>query len=321
MIEIPRINFALLPTPVEPLERLTKYFNGPRLIVKRDDLTGVAFGGNKARKLEFLMADAKSQDAKTIITAGAAQSNHCRQTAAVAARFGYECILVVAGEKIKHSSGNLMLDQLLGARIVWASHSDLDSTLDKTFHEAQEDGHRPYLIPFGGSNPIGAVGYVFAMSELLGQGYQPNWIILPSGSGGTQAGMVVGAKLFGFRGRILGISVIEQKNTFETKVKMLAQSCAEYLNENLQISPEDIQINSDYLGKGYGIMGAPEKNAIRIFARYEGLFLDPVYTARAAAGMMDLLDSKYFSRDDLILFWHTGGTPALFIKKYMDKLI
>jgi D-cysteine desulfhydrase family pyridoxal phosphate-dependent enzyme len=318
---IPRVKFAHLPTPVEPLERLTKYFNGPKIFVKRDDQTGLAFGGNKVRKLEFLVAEAMAQGAKTLITAGAVQSNHCRQTAAVAARFGIGCILVLAGEKTKHISGNLMLDQLLGARIVWTTHSELDSILNKIFNETQKAGHRPYLIPFGGSNPVGVAGYVFAMSELREQSFQPDWIIVPSGSGGTQAGMVVGSKMFGFKGKILGISVIEQKNTFQAKVKNLAQASADILGEHIQISLEDILINSDYLGEGYGIMGAPEQDAIRLFAKQEGLILDPVYTGRAAAGMIDLLRLGYFSRDEQILFWHTGGSPALFIDSYSDKII
>lgn len=318
---IPRVKFAHLPTPVEPLERLTKFIKGPKLFVKRDDQTGLAFGGNKARKLEFLVAEALSLGARTLITAGAVQSNHCRQTAAVAARFGFDCILVLAGEKTQHSSGNLMLDRLLGARIVWTTHSDLDPVLKKTFIESQKAGHRPYLIPFGGSNPVGVAGYVFAMNELREQHIQPDWIIVPSGSGGTQAGMIIGAKLFGFEGKILGISVIEQKNTFQIKIKNLALASVGILGEDIQISLEDILINSDYLGEGYGIMGKPEKEAIQLFATQEGLILDPVYTGRAAAGLIDLLRSGYFSEDEQILFWHTGGSPALFVDSYSDRVI
>jgi len=316
MRTIPRINFAHLPTPVEPLPRLSAELGGPNLLVKRDDLTGLAFGGNKIRKLEYLLAEAQSHGAQTIITAGAVQSNHCRQTAAACAHLNFDCILVLSGEKPSNVTGNLLLDQLFNAEIVWTSLQERDQMLQQTFQKEWELGRRPYMIPYGGSNTTGATAYAFAMKELLDQKYQPDWIIFASSSAGTQAGLVTGARLFGFKGNILGISVDETEADLKAHVASLANATADALGEKINFLPQDIMVNADYLGGGYGIMGAPEIEAIRLFARQEGLLLDPVYTGRAAAGLIDLIRKGYFKQEEIVLFWHTGGTPALFSEKY-----
>jgi D-cysteine desulfhydrase family pyridoxal phosphate-dependent enzyme len=324
MKNIPRLRFAHLPTPVEPLPRLSNQFEGYRLLVKRDDQTGLALGGNKTRKLEFLLAEASANGAKTLITTGAVQSNHCRQTAAAAVRFGYDCILVLTipdGEDI-HSypsqspSGNLLIDQLFGAELVWAERSRRDQVLQAAFQAAWDGGRRPFLIPYGGSSPNGACAYVFAMQELLEQGIDPDTIIIPSSSGGTQAGLVVGARLFGYQGQILGISVDERAAVLKQRVAGLATRTADYLSENVEFSPDDIHVNEDYQWAGYGVLGAPEEAAIRTFAQKEGLLLDPVYTGRAAAGMIDLIKKGSLPAGTSILFWHTGGIPALFADRY-----
>jgi len=326
----PRLRFANLPTPIEALPRLTNALGGPQIWVKRDDLTGLAFGGNKTRKLEFLLAEAQANGARTLITGGAGQSNHCRQTAAAAARFGFECILVLARDPDSPTSiidltnttkftGNLLLDSLLGVEIVWTTMEARDHVLKETFEKAWETGRRPYLIPYGGSNPTGAVGYVFAIQEMLEQlvGERiPDWIVFASSSGGTQAGLVVGARLNGYRGRILGISVDEPVDILCDGVARLATATADHLGESVTFTPEDILVNADYLGEGYGILGQPELDAIRLFAQKEGLLLDPVYTGRAAAGMIDLIHKGFFSKDQMVLFWHSGGTPALFAERY-----
>jgi len=316
MRTIPRIKFAHLPTPIEPLPRLSAELGGPNLLVKRDDLTGLAFGGNKIRKLEFLLADAQSHGAHTIITAGAVQSNHCRQTAAACAHLNFECILVLSGEKPASVTGNLLLDQLFNAKLVWTSLPERDEILQLTFQKAWELGQRPYLIPYGGSNTIGATAYAFAMKELLDQNYQPDWIIFASSSAGTQAGLVTGARLFGFKGKVLGISVDETDAELKARVASLASTTADALGEKVDFLPQDIMVSADYLGGGYGVMGTPEIEAIRLFARLEGLLLDPVYTGRAAAGLIDLIRKGYFKKEETILFWHTGGTPALFSEMY-----
>jgi len=316
MRTIPRIKFAHLPTPVEPLPRLSAELGGPHLLVKRDDLTGLAFGGNKIRKLEYLLAEAQSHGAQTIITSGAAQSNHCRQTAAACAHLNFDCILVLSGEKPSSVTGNLLLDQLFNAKIVWTSLQERDPMLQQTFQKAWELGQRPYLIPYGGSNTTGATAYAFAMKELLDQNYQPDWIIFASSSAGTQAGLVTGARLFGFKGNILGISVDETEAELKARVASLASATADALGEKINFLPQDIMVIADYLGGGYGVLGAPEIEAIRLFARLEGLLLDPVYTGRAAAGLIDLIRKGYFKQEETVLFWHTGGTPALFSEKY-----
>lgn len=337
MIEPPRLHFAHLPTSVEHLPRLSKYLDGSRIMVKRDDQTGLAMGGNKTRKLEFLVAEAQSKGAQTLITAGAAQSNHCRQTAAAAAHFGLSCILVLARGQVaaklpkagesqlvdktkypQEMSGNLLLDHLLGAEIVWAAPGQREVVLQETFQKAAEAGRQPYLIPYGGSNPTGASAYVFALQEFLNQNIPVDWIVFPSSSGGTQSGMVVGARLFGFNGRILGISVDEPADVLRSRVAELASQTAAHLGEPQVFSPKDILVNDDYLGGGYGVMGEPEREAVRLFARHEGLILDPVYTGRAAAGMIDLIRKGFFNKKETVLFWHTGGTPALFADRYQD---
>ncbi len=316
MISLPRVKFAHLPTPVEPLPRLSAALAGPQLLAKRDDLTGLALGGNKTRKLEFLVAEAQAHGARTLITAGASQSNHCRQTAAAAARFGFECILVLSGEKPAAPSGNLLLDDWLGAQIVWTRRADRDHTLQNTFAAAWEAGQRPYLIPYGGSNPTGAAAYAFALKEMLEQGLSPDWIVFASSSGGTQAGLAAGARLFGYRGKILGISVDEPADELKDRVAKLAAQTADLLGGESAFSPDEILVTDDYLGGGYGVVGKPEHEAIRLFARSEGLLLDPVYTGRAAAGLIDLIRHGFFSPSAQVLFWHTGGTPALFAEQY-----
>jgi 1-aminocyclopropane-1-carboxylate deaminase/D-cysteine desulfhydrase-like pyridoxal-dependent ACC family enzyme len=190
--------------------------------------------------------------------------------------------------------------------------------LQTTFQKAWEAGRRPYLIPYGGSNTTGATAYVYAVQELLSQQYQPDWIVFASSSGGTQAGLVAGAKLFGFRGKVLGISVDETKNILKERVASLAGATTDALGEKINIPAQDILVIDNYLGAGYGIMGGPEIEAIRLFARTEGLVLDPVYTGRAAAGMIDLIRQGYFKSNETVLFWHTGGTPALFSDRYAN---
>ena len=317
---IPRVRFAQLPTPVESLPRLSATLGGPRLWVKRDDLTGLALGGNKTRKLEFLLAEAQANGARTLITAGAIQSNHCRQTAAVAARFGLECILVLAGAPPESTSGNLLIDRLLGAEIVWCETDKRDEVLKQTFNDAWASGRRPYLIPYGGSNATGAVAYAFAMDELLGQNIEPDWIVFPSSSGGTQSGLILGARRSGFRGQILGISVDQAAKVLAANVAELATETSEKFGQKIHFKPGEILVNSDYLGGGYGVMGMAEQEAILLFARYEGLLLDPVYTGRAAAGLIDLIRKGFFKARDTVLFWHTGGVPALFAEQYAKNL-
>ena len=319
---IPRLHFAHLPTPIELLPALSAQLKGPTLLVKRDDQTGLAFGGNKTRKLEFLVADARARGADLLITGGAAQSNHCRQTAAAATKFGLACTLVLAGEAPQQPSANLLLDQLLGANIAWTTNDARDETMVRVEAEARAAGHTPYLIPYGGSNEVGALGYVFAMQELMAQGVRPDWIVVASSSGGTQAGLALGARLFDYDGRILGISIDKPEVELSRDIVAdLATRTARHLGEEISFAAGDILANDSYLGGGYGVMGEPEIEAIRLFAGAEALLLDPVYTGRAAAGLLDLIRNGFFQPNETVLFWHTGGTPVLFADKYAGELL
>ena len=333
MNQIPRLHFAHLPTPIEELPRLSKALGGPRLLVKRDDQTGLAFGGNKTRKLEFLVAEAQEQGAKMMISAGAIQSNHCRQTAAAAARFGFECTLVLTGELPRQPSANLLLDQLFGARIVNVKdREDRDRILQETFDLAASEGKKPYLVPYGGSSPTGALGYAFAVEELMKQmaGFRSfqnfgsldrvDWIIFGTSSGGTHAGLVLGQRVFGCQGKALGISIDEPVEWLQKNISALASSASEKLGERIEFAPADVSANADYCAAGYGVLTGAEREAVRLFARHEGLLLDPVYTGRAAAGMIDLVRKGFFKKDETVLFWHTGGQPALFAEKYAASI-
>lgn len=318
---IPRVRVAHLPTPLEAMPRLSAALHGPRLWVKRDDLTGLAFGGNKTRKLEFVLAEAQSHGARTLITTGAAQSNHCRQTAALARRFGLDCILVLSGDPEQVPSGNLLLDHLLGAEIVWARREERDAVLRQTFEEAWAAGRRPHLIPLGASDEIGALGYVFALDELIRQGETFDWIIVPSSSGGTQAGLVLGARRANLSTRILGISIDHPAGELQQTVAALASEASERFGPRILFDPAEVLVNDQYLGGGYGVLGEPEIEAIRLFAREEGLFLDPVYTGRAAAALIGLIREGFFKETDRVLFWHTGGATALFADPYARQLV
>lgn len=318
----PRVPIAHLPTPLEMLPRLTALLGGPQLWVKRDDQTGLATGGNKARKLEFLVAEALAQGADTLVTCGAAQSNHARQTAAAAARFGLTCTLVLRGEPPPQAQGNLLLDQILGAEIVWAGADDLSARLEETADALRSRGRRPYIVPYGGSNPVGVCGYIAAMEELLAQaapiGAFFDHIVLASSSGGTQAGLMVAARALGYRGRILGISVDMPAGPLRRRMAELAAATADHLGLPLSFASEDFAVEDGYLGGGYGVIGDREREAIRLLARTEGLLLDPVYTGRAFGGLIDLIRRGAFSPQERVLFWHTGGVAGLFARPALE---
>jgi len=322
MKTLPRFRFAHLPTPVEKMPRLAAAIGGPVLSIKRDDQTGLAFGGNKTRKLEYLVAEAQANGARTLITTGAVQSNHCRQTAAAAARFGFECILVLAGDPAldQGTTANLLLDQLLGAKIIWTSRESRDQSLEAAFQDAWNAGKRPYRVPYGGSSPVGAAAYAFALGELLEQGMHSDTIVFATSSGGTQAGLVLGKELFGYKGRILGISVDEPAQQLKNHVADLANQTADLLDVPIRIDLESVNVDDHYLGAGYGIPTPADIEAIRLFAQTEAILLDPVYTGRAAAGLLDLARKGAFKRGEQVLFWHTGGNTALFAGRFQEVL-
>jgi D-cysteine desulfhydrase len=321
MKQIPRLHFAHLPTPIEDLPRLSEHLAGPRILVKRDDQTGLAFGGNKTRKLEFLLAEAQDGAAKTLISGGAIQSNHCRQTAAAAARYGFDCTLVLTGDMPNEPSANLLLDKLFNAKIVPVpDRKDRDRILQETFDNAIAEGKKPYLVPYGGSSPTGALGYAFAMEEFMKQNIHADWIVFGTSSGGTHAGLVLGQRVFRYQGKILGISIDEPEAWLKKNVSDLASEASEKLGERIDFTPDDVHANEEYCTAGYGVLTDAESEAVSLFAKYEGLLLDPVYTGRAAAGMIDLIRKGFFKKDETVLFWHTGGQPALFADKYANKI-
>jgi D-cysteine desulfhydrase len=318
---VDRLHFAHLPTPIEELPRLTEFLGGPRLLVKRDDQTGLAFGGNKTRKLEFLVAEAQAQGAKMLISAGAIQSNHCRQTAAAAARFGFECTLVLTGDMPAKLSANLLLDRMFGVEIVHVSdRADRDRVLNETFENATEAGKKPYLVPYGGSSPVGALGYAYAIDELVKQNVNADWIVFGTSSGGTHAGLTLGKRVFGYGGKVLGISIDESETWLKSNVSNLASAASELIGERIEFTPDDVVATAAYCQAGYGVLTDAEREAVKLFARYEGLLLDPVYTGRAAAGLIDLIRKGFFGKGETVLFWHTGGQPALFADKYSSLL-
>ena len=313
---LPRIHLAHLPTPLEELPRLTEALGGPRLFIKRDDQTGLATGGNKARELEFSVAAALSQGADTLITMGAVQSNHCRQTAAAAARVGLRCLLVLGGHAPEAKNGNLLLDHLLGAQVVFAGERTREAVAGELVGQEMSAGHNPYLIPVGASNAIGAVGFVAAVEELVAQLKERNLhvdrVVVASSSGGTQAGLSVGAKAIRFPGQITAIAVDSPAHELQVTVAGIAVQTIRRLGLELSFSPEEVVAYDGYLGEGYAIMGQPEREAIELMARTEGILLDPVYTGRAMAGLIDLIRKGEFGKNETILFWHTGGSAALF---------
>lgn len=311
-----RVPIAYLPTPLVEMKRLSQELGGPRLFVKRDDQTGLATGGNKARKLEYLIAEALDQGADTVLTVGAVQSNHARQTAAAAAMHGLRCVLILPGSDPADWSGNLLLGDLLGARVHWAGGKPLHETMMEVAVEEESAGRHPYLIPLGGSNPLGALGYVAAMEELMGQlkerDLDVDAIVFASSSGGTQAGIMVGAKALGFDGRVVGISVAKTESGLREILQELLPETAEILGLDLSFDETDFSVYDDYVGEGYGVMGAPEREAIRLVASTEGILVDPVYTGRAMAGLLDLIRRGVYGPSETVIFWHTGGIPALF---------
>ena len=321
---LPRRRLAHLPTPLEELKALSAKLQGPRLLIKRDDQTGLALGGNKVRKLEFLVADALEQNADTLVTLGAAQSNHCRQTAATAAACGLRCELILNGVKPNLPQGNALLDVLLGAEIHWIERSERDAKSKEVIERLSAAGRKPYLIPVGGSNGVGALGYVAAMAEFMEQlkNERVDRIVFASSSGGTQAGMVVGARANNLAGEVLGIRIDKDEGdarAYEQELSAIANDAATRLGMKERFTATDFKVNRSYSEKGYGVVGDLEREAIRTLAQTEGILLDPVYAGRAFGALLDLIRQKIISANETILFWHTGGAPALFA--YAKELI
>lgn len=318
---LPRVRLAALPTPLEFLPNLTRVLGGPRIYVKRDDLTGLATGGNKTRKLEFILGEALRQGADTIVTGANLQSNHMRQTAAAAAKLGLGAVLLVADEKPCEINGNLLLDALLGAelRFVDADEEALDPLLEAAAEELRAAGKHPYVIPKFGSTALGTIGYAHAFLELtqqLNERELPMDSLVVAGKGGTYAGLLLGAKAMNSAIDILAMTIAAQQPGWRGEVSGLVAGGAALLGMSLQVGSEDMHILTEYSGGRYGLPTEGTVEAVKLAARTEGLLLDPIYTGKAMAGLIDLVRKGVFRKEDHVLFWHTGGVPALFTPQY-----
>lgn len=324
----PRASLAHLPTPLELMPRLSQALGGPDIYIKRDDCTGLATGGNKTRKLEFSMGEAVSQGADTIISVGAVQSNHVRQTAAAACKLGMKCELLLETRVSDASddyrtSGNVFLDRLYGANIrEFAKGTDFGQEMEAVADEVRQAGGKPYIIPGGASNVVGALGYVNCALELVTQandmGLVIDHIVHATGSAGTQAGLITGLKAMHCHIPLLGIGVNVDRDTQEGKVYDLACETATYIGAPGIVARDDIVANCDYVGEGYGMPTPAMNDAVLKLARLEGILADPVYSGKGLAGMFDLIRNGYFGSAKNIVFIHTGGSAALFA--YRDQL-
>ncbi len=333
----PRVELIHAPTPFRRLERLSQELAGPEIFIKREDLTGLGFGGNKSRKLEYIVPDMLAKEADVVITYASLQSNWCMQTAAAARKFGMIPLLLLfkTHDLPNELDGNLLLDHILGARIrirdggesKFIDEAVLEVALEEAVNEVREWGHKPYVAPVGGSvpggdmdRPLGALAYVDAFLELQAQAEAEDagpidYVVHATGSGGTQAGLVVGAKALGEGTRILGISVIEEAERFSRDVLSIALDTEKALGLDAGLGVEDAVVLDEYIRGGYGIVDREVAEAVQRLAMLEGIFLDPVYTGKAFVALLDLVKKGYFKPTDRVVFLHTGGTPALFPNK------
>jgi L-cysteate sulfo-lyase len=318
----PRVRFSHGPTPLEPLERLTRLLGGPRLFIKRDDCTGLATGGNKARKLEFLLAEALAQRADALITYGAVQSNHARQTAAAAAKYGMRCHILLERRVPQmppdyEATGNVFLDRLLGAEVSYhPGATDMGAAAADLARQIEARGGRPYVIPGGGSNATGALGYAVCAEEIISQGHAlglaVNHIVHATGSGGTQAGLVAGLAALGNPALATGISVRFDRAKQEANVHKLAEQVGDRLDLAAGIERRNVVAFDEFVGPGYGQATKEMVDAITLTARTEGILLDPVYSGKGMAGLIALCRRGHFKASDTVVFIHTGGSAALF---------
>ena len=320
LTEADRVPLAHLPTPLEPMDRLAEWLGGPRLLVKRDDLTGLALGGNKARKLEYLCAEALAQGCDTLVTGGGHQSNHVRMTAAAANRLGLDCHLAVGGHEPSVLSGNLLLDVVLGATLHYTgakAYYETESAIEELAAQLAKEGRRPFAMPIGGASVTGVASYVAAADELTSQlasegDGRVDWVVVANGSGGTHAGLLAGLDA---DTRVLGVDVGTRPD-LDTVIPRLAAEAAGHAGRDAPTA--ETIVDHARFGEGYGRVTDEALEAIRQTAGLEGLVLDPVYTGKAMAGLIGWVREGKITADDTVVFWHTGGAVALFAKQYAD---
>jgi len=314
---LPRFPLATLPTPLDELPRLSQEL-GARILMKRDDLTGFALGGNKARKLEFLVADALEKNCDVLVTGGGVQSNHIRSTAAAARKAGLDAVGVFFASSGGERNGNMLLDEILGAQLIYAN-ADKNATeraIENVCEDLRAQGRKPYLIPVGGSTPRGCVAYMLAVQELQtqlrAQNIQPDAIALTTGSCGTHAGILAGVKFFGLNVPVHGVTVSRPVDECRARLARLLTETAHFIAQPLDVAAAELIVHGEYLGAGYTKITPEARAAIYRVAQREGIFLDPVYTAKTMAGLFDLRQRGVLKENSTIIFWHTGGAPGLF---------
>ncbi len=318
--KFPRVNLTAIPTPIEKMERLNQDLKGVELYIKRDDLTGLAFGGNKARKLEYLFGEGQKKGCRTVVTQGGAQSNHARMTAAAAAKLGWEAVLVLAGSSPHEEQGNVLLDGLLGARIVWTEGEKRSDVVEREVEKLAKADKKVLNIPTGGSTPLGSLGYLKAAEEIAQQekelGVKFDYIVAPAGSGGTHAGLLFGKYMYNLQAKIMGIAADDQD--FGPVIGDLFNGVSELLGVNYPREEGDLILTRDYVGPGYGQLDETTLQAVKYLALREGIIVGPVYTGKALAGVLDLTLQGFFPENSKILFVHTGGNPEVFA--YSDQV-
>ena len=314
-----RVKLANLPTPIYCLNQLSKGLGGPQIYIKRDDLTGIEFSGNKIRKLEFVAAQALAEGKTVLITCGGVQSNHARATAAVAARLGLKTHLVLYGPLDNLPEGNFLLDQLFGAKITLLPEEFKQSMQERMQLIAQEyidHGDNPMVVPLGASDATGCWGYIHAVGEMIDQfstlGWQPDAIVIPTGSGGTQAGLILGKEIFGLKSQVIGICASENSSYFVEKITRIIQEFNHKYHHQFNILPGNINVLDDYVGEGYGLADEPLLGFISELARLEAVLVDPVYTGKALFGLVKEINKGHFRTYSRLLFIHTGGIFGLF---------
>ncbi|MBI3361780.1 MAG: D-cysteine desulfhydrase family protein [Chloroflexi bacterium] len=314
-----RYPLGQLPTPLIEASRLTRALRGPRILIKRDDLTGFGFGGNKVRGLEFYIADALARNADVIVTGAGPQSNHIRATASAARVAGLDIVAVMHESRPEETQGNLLLDELLGVELRFTDSPDralVDAQIEETADELRRAGRRPYIVPRGGASSLGALGYVECVREMGAQleamGVRPDWLVLATGSCGTQAGLIAGAKIYSAPGRILGVTVSRPVSECVERIERIAREAAALAGHKIDLSPDDILVHDGYIGPGYGIPTPEGIEAIRLVARTEGTFFDPTYTGKGMAGLIGEIRAGRIGAGETVVFLHTGGEPGLF---------
>ena len=314
LADVPRVPLVRTPSPLEEMSRLRAALGaGSRLLVKRDDAIPFGFGGNKVRKLEYVAAAALAEGADTLVTVGGVQSNHARATAATAAALGLRCLIIANGTRPDRPTANALLDVLLGAEVEYiASRDEREPAMARAFDRLRAEGRRPYLVPLGASTPLGALGLVRAIGELLEQATAPDAIVHASSSAGTQAGLMAGCALHGLRTRVIGVSADDPAADIAAKVREVMLGIGTMLGSDALASARDVEVDDGRIGDGYGVPTDASREAQRLAARTEGFFVDHTYTAKALGALVAYLREGRFREDETVLFWHTGGQVGLF---------